>query len=140
MPLLLSDTGELSPDEVELCRRYERFLAQQPFPTTSAELWVAVLRYYPLEGAVRSREVLIYDRAHRLLRTQTLAVESPYTVWYAGEVHESWHPLRLSSLNARGDCGESPQLSPKTWLFSSETRLLSLETPRLFRAASVFSP
>ena len=77
-------------------RRYERFLAQQPFPTTSAELWVAVLRYYPLEGAVRSREVLVYDRAHRLLRTQTLAVESPYTVWYAGEVHESWHPLRTA--------------------------------------------
>jgi hypothetical protein len=97
MPLFLPDTGELSPDEAELCRRYERFLAQQPFPTTSAELWVAVLRYYPLEGAVRSREVLVYDRAHRLLRTQTLAVESPYTVWYAGEVHESWHPLRLSS-------------------------------------------
>ena len=97
MPLFLPDTGELSPDEAELCRRYERFLAQQPFPTTSAELWVAVLRYYPLEGAVRSREVLIYDRAHRLLRTQTLAVESPYTVWYVGEVHESWHPLRLSS-------------------------------------------
>mgnify|MGYP001691898571 CR=1 FL=1 len=76
MPLFLPDTGELSPDEAELCRRYERFLAQQPFPTTSAELWVAVLRYYPLEGAVRSREVLVYDRAHRLLRTQTLAVES----------------------------------------------------------------
>ena len=97
MSLFLPDTGELSPDEAELCRRYERFLAQQPFPTTSAELWVAVLRYSPLEGAVRSREVLVYDRAHRLLRPQTLAVELPYTVWYAGEVHESWHPLRLSS-------------------------------------------
>ena len=77
-------------------RRYERFLAQQPFPTTSAELWVAVLRYHPLKGAVRSREVLVYDRTHRLLRTQTLAGESPYTVWYAGDVCESWHPLRLS--------------------------------------------
>ncbi len=44
MSLLLPDTGESSPDEVELCRRYERFLAQQPFPTTSAELWVAVKR------------------------------------------------------------------------------------------------
>ena len=87
----------LPPDVYEPSRRrYERFLAQQPFPTTSAELWVAVLRYYPREGAVRSREVLVYDRAHRLLRTQTLAVESPYTVWYAGEVHESWHPLRTA--------------------------------------------
>ena len=77
MPLLLSDTGQLAPDEVELCRRYERFVAQQPFPTSAAELWVAVLRYYRAEGAVRSREVLVDDRAHRLLRTQTVAVESP---------------------------------------------------------------
>ena len=69
------------------------FWRNSPFPPPPP----AVLRYYPLEGAVRSREVLVYDRAHRLLRTQTLAVESPYTVWYAGEVHESWHPLRLSS-------------------------------------------
>lgn len=88
---------ELPPEVDETSRRrYERFLAQQPFPTTSDELWVAVLCYYPLEGAMRSREVLVYDRTHRLLRTQSLAVESPYTVWYVGEVHESWHPLRTA--------------------------------------------
>lgn len=91
------EKNELPPEVDETSRRrYERFLAKQPFPTTSDELWVAVLRYYPLEGAVRSREVLVYDRAHRLLRRQTLTVESPYTVWYAGEVHESWHPLRTA--------------------------------------------
>lgn len=91
------EKNELPPEVDETSRRrYERFLARQPFPTTSDELWVAVLRYYPLEGAMRSREVLVYDRAHRLLRTQSLAVESPYTVWYAGEVHESWHPLRTA--------------------------------------------
>lgn len=45
---------------------------------------------------MRSHEVLVYDRAHRLLRTQSLTVESPYTVWYAGEVYESWHPLRTA--------------------------------------------
>ena len=91
------EKNELPPEVDETSRRrYERFLARQPFPTTSDELWVAVLRYHPHEGAMRSREVLVYDRAHRLLRTQSLTVESPYTVWYAGEVHESWHPLRTA--------------------------------------------
>ena len=91
------EKSELPPEVDETSRRrYERFLARQPFPTTSDELWVAVLRYHPHEGAMRSREVLVYDRTHRLLRTQSLTVESPYTVWYAGEVHESWHPLRAA--------------------------------------------
>lgn len=80
-----------SADETEAARRsFARFLARQPFPVGINELRIAVARFFPVEGSSRSRELLVFDRAHRLLHTRPLVEESPFTAWYAGAVRESW--------------------------------------------------
>ena len=81
----------LSADETEAVREsFARFLARQPFPVGINELRIAVARFFPVEGSSRSRELLVFDRTHRLLHTRPLVEESPFTVWYAGAVRESW--------------------------------------------------
>lgn len=78
-------------DETEAAREsFARFLARQPFPVGINELRIAVARFFPVEGGSRSRELLVFDRAHRLLHTRPLVEESPFTEWYAGAVRESW--------------------------------------------------
>ena len=80
-----------STDETEAAREsFARFLARQPFPVGINELRIAVARFFPVEGGSRSRELLFFDRAHRLLHTRPLVEESPFTAWYAGAVRESW--------------------------------------------------
>lgn len=80
-----------STDETEAARTsFARFLARQPFPVGIDEQRIAVARFFPVEGSSRSRELLFFDRAHRLLRTRPLVEESPFTAWYAGAVRESW--------------------------------------------------
>jgi len=80
-----------SADEAEAARAsFARFLARQPFPVGIDELRIAVARFFPVEGGSRSRELLFFDRAHRLLHTRPLVEESPFTAWYAGAVRESW--------------------------------------------------
>ncbi len=80
-----------STDETEAARAsFARFLAQQPFPVGINELRIAVARFFPVEGGSRSRELLVFDRTHRLLHTRPLVEESPFTAWYAGAVRESW--------------------------------------------------
>ena len=80
-----------SADETEAARAsFARFLARQPFPVGIDEQRIAVARFFPVEGGSRSRELLFFDRAHRLLRTRPLVEESPFTAWYAGAVRESW--------------------------------------------------
>ena len=80
----------LSADETEAAREsFARFLARQPFPVGINELRIAVARFFPVEGGSRSRELLFFDRAHRLLHTRPLVEESPFTAWYAGAVRES---------------------------------------------------
>lgn len=78
-------------DETEAAREsFARFLARQPFPVGINELRIAVARFFPVEGSSRSRELLVFDRTHRLLHTRPLVEESPFTAWYAGAVCESW--------------------------------------------------
>lgn len=78
-------------DETEAAREsFARFLARQPFPVGINELRIAVARFFPVEGDSRSRELLVFDRTHRLLHTRPLVEESPFTAWYAGAVRESW--------------------------------------------------
>lgn len=80
-----------SADETEAARAsFARFLARQPFPVGIDEQRIAVARFFPVEGGSRSRELLVFDRAHRLLHTRPLVEESPFTAWYAGVVRESW--------------------------------------------------
>ena len=80
-----------SADETEAARAsFARFLARQPFPVGIDEQRIAVARFFPVEGGSRSRELLVFDRAHRLLHTRPLVEESPFTAWYAGSVRESW--------------------------------------------------
>ena len=80
-----------SADETEAARAsFARFLARQPFPVGINELRIAVARFFPVEGSSRSRELLVFDRTHRLLHTRPLVEESPFTAWYAGAVRESW--------------------------------------------------
>mgnify|MGYP001744912013 FL=1 len=80
-----------SADETEAARAsFARFLARQPFPVGIDEQRIAVARFFPVEGGSRSRELLFFDRAHRLLHTRPLVEESPFTAWYAGTVRESW--------------------------------------------------
>lgn len=81
----------LSADETEAAREsFVRFLARQPFPVGINELRIAVAHFFPVEGSSRSRELLVFDRTHRLLHTRPLVEESPFTAWYAGAVRESW--------------------------------------------------
>ena len=81
----------LSADETEAARaNFARFLARQPFPVGIAEQRIAVARFFPVEGGSRSRALLVFDRAPRLLPTRPLVEESPFTAWYAGAVRESW--------------------------------------------------
>lgn len=78
-------------DESEAAREsFARFLARQPFPVGINELRIAVARFFPVEGGSRSRELLVFDRTHRLLHTRPLVEESPFTAWYTGAVRESW--------------------------------------------------
>ena len=78
-------------DESEAAREsFARFLALQPFPVGINELRIAVARFFPVEGGSRSRELLVFDRTHRLLHTRPLVEESPFTAWYTGAVRESW--------------------------------------------------
>ena len=80
-----------SADETAAARAsFARFLARQPFPVGIDEQRIAVARFFPVEGGSRSRELLVFDRAHRLLHTRPLLEESPFTAWYAGAVRESW--------------------------------------------------
>jgi len=80
-----------SADETEAARaNFARFLARQPFPVGIDEQRIAVARFFPVEGGSRSRELLVFDRAYRLLHTRPLVEESPFTAWYAGAVRESW--------------------------------------------------
>ena len=80
-----------SADDAEAARaNFARFLARQPFPVGIDEQRIAVARFFPVEGGSRSRELLFFDRAHRLLHTRPLVEESPFTAWYAGAVRESW--------------------------------------------------
>ena len=80
-----------STDETEAAHTsFARFLARQPFPVGINEQRIAVARFFPVEGGSRSRELLFFDRAHRLLHTRPLVEESPFTAWYAGAVRESW--------------------------------------------------
>ena len=78
-------------DESEAAREsFARFLARQPFPVGINELRIAVARFFPVEGGSRSRELLVFDRTHRLLHTRPLVEESPFTAWYTGAVRASW--------------------------------------------------
>lgn len=78
-------------DETEVARAsFARFLARQPFPVGIDEQRIAVARFFPVEDSSCSRELLVFDRAHRLLHTRPLVEESPFTAWYAGAVRESW--------------------------------------------------
>lgn len=80
-----------SADETEAARAsFARFLARQPFPVGIDEQRIAVARFFPVEGGSRSRELLVFDRTHRLLHTRPLVGESPFTAWYTGAVRESW--------------------------------------------------
>ena len=81
----------LPTEETEAARAsFARFLARQPFPVGIDEQRIAVASFFPVEGGSRSRELLVFDLAHRLLHTRPLVEESPFTAWYAGAVRESW--------------------------------------------------